>query len=90
MDPKTERKLQKTITKLNITPEDLKEFLKMNEAEDEEVNKLVEEANAEKEEPEKKQEHQEGEASLEPRQERVLRRREWEWPTMMNLLRGQD
>lgn len=51
MDPKTERKLQKTITKLNITPEDLKEFLKANEAEDEEVNKLVEEANAEKEEP---------------------------------------
>lgn len=54
MDPKTERKLQKTITKLNITPEDLKEFLKMNEAEDEEVNKLVEEANSEKEESEKK------------------------------------
>ena len=53
MDPKTERKLQKTITKLNITPEDLKEFLKASEAEDEEVNKLVEEANAEKEEPEK-------------------------------------
>lgn len=51
MDPKTERKLQKTITKLNITPEDLKEFLKANEAEDEEVNKLVEEANSEKEEP---------------------------------------
>ena len=51
MDPKTERKLQKTINKLNITPENLKEFLKMNEAEDEEVNKLVEEANAEKEEP---------------------------------------
>lgn len=51
MDPKTERKLQKTITKLNITPEDLKEFLKLNEAEDEEVNKLVEEANSEKEEP---------------------------------------
>ena len=51
MDPKTERKLQKTITKLNITPEDLKEFLKASEAEDEEVNKLVEEANAEKEEP---------------------------------------
>ena len=53
MDPKTERKLQKTITKLNITPEDLKEFLEASEAEDEEVNKLVEEANAEKEEPEK-------------------------------------
>ena len=51
MDPKNERKLQKTITKLNITLEDLKEFLKANEAEDEEVNKLVEEANAEKEEP---------------------------------------
>ncbi len=51
MDPKTERKLQKTLTKLNVTPEDLKDFLKMNEAEDEEVNKLVEEANAEKEEP---------------------------------------
>lgn len=51
MDPKTERKLQKTITKLNITPEDLKEFLKSTEAEDEEVNKLVEEANSEKEEP---------------------------------------
>ena len=54
MDPKTERKLQKTITKLNITPEDLKEFLEASEAEDEEVNKLVEEANAEKEEPEEK------------------------------------
>ena len=51
MDPKTERKLQRTLTKLNVTPEDLKDFLKMNEAEDEEVNKLVEEANAEKEEP---------------------------------------
>ena len=51
MDPKIERKLQKTLTKLNVTPEDLKDFLKMNEAEDEEVNKLVEEANAEKEEP---------------------------------------
>lgn len=51
MDPKTERKLQKTLTKLNVTPEDLKDFLKMNEAEDEEVNRLVEEANAEKEEP---------------------------------------
>lgn len=44
----------------------------------------------EKEEPEKEQEHQEGEASQEPRQENVLRRREWEGPTMMNLLRGQD
>ena len=54
MDPKTERKLQKAITKLNITPEDLKAFIASNEAEDEEVNKLVEEANAEKEEPEKK------------------------------------
>lgn len=51
MDPKTERKLQKTLTKLNVTPEDLKAFIASNEAEDEEVNKLVEEANAEKEEP---------------------------------------
>lgn len=51
MDPKTERKLQKTLTKLNVTPDDLKDFLKINEAEDEEVDKLVEEANAEKEEP---------------------------------------
>ena len=54
MDPKTERKLQKTITKLNITPEELKEFIASSEAEDQEVNALVEEANAEKEEPEKK------------------------------------
>ena len=76
MDPKTERKLQKTITKLNITPEDLKEFLKMNEAEDEEVNKLVEEANAEKEEPEKKstdapeaKQEKEEPAKEEPKQE---------------------
>lgn len=51
MDPKTERKLQKTLTKLNVTPEDLKAFIASSEAEDEEVNKLVEEANAEKEEP---------------------------------------
>lgn len=51
MDPKTERKLQKAITKLNITPEDLKAFIASSEAEDEEVDKLVEEANAEKEEP---------------------------------------
>lgn len=76
MDPKTERKLQKAINKLNITPEDLKEFLKLNEAEDEEVNKLVEEANAEKEEPkeestdeqEAKQEKEEP-AKEEPKQE---------------------
>jgi len=54
MDPKTERKLQKTLTKLNVTPNDLKAFIASSEAEDEEVNKLVEEANAEKEEPEKK------------------------------------
>ena len=76
MDPKTERKLQKAINKLNITPEDLKEFLKLSEAEDEEVNKLVEEANAEKEEPkneatdgpEAKQEKEEP-AKEEPKQE---------------------
>lgn len=76
MDPKIERKLQKTLTKLNVTPEDLKDFLKMNEAEDEEVNKLVEEANAEKEEPkeesteqsEAKQEKEEP-AKEEPKQE---------------------
>ena len=54
MDPKTERKLQKTLTKLNVTSEDLKAFIASNEAEDEEVNKLVEEANAEKEEPKEK------------------------------------
>ena len=76
MDPKTERKLQKTITKLNITPEDLKEFLKMNEAEDEEVNMLVEEANAEKEEPKeesadasKTKQEKEEPAKEEPKQE---------------------
>lgn len=78
MDPKTERKLQKTITKLNITPEDLKEFLKLNEAEDEEVNKLVEEANAEKEEPKeesadasKAKQEKEEPAKEEPKQEEV-------------------
>ena len=76
MDPKTERKLQKAITKLNITPEDLKAFIASSEAEDEEVNKLVEEANAEKEEPkneatdgpEAKQEKEEP-AKEEPKQE---------------------
>lgn len=76
MDPKTERKLQKTLTKLNVTPEDLKAFIASSEAEDEEVNKLVEEANAEKEEPkeesaeqsEAKQEKEEP-AKEEPKQE---------------------
>lgn len=76
MDPKTERKLQKTLTKLNVTPEDLKAFIASNEAEDEEVNKLVEEANAEKEEPEKKstdapeaKQEKEEPAKEEPKQE---------------------
>lgn len=76
MDPKTERKLQKTLTKLNVTPEDLKAFIASSEAEDEEVEKLVEEANAEKEEPkeesaeqsEAKQEKEEP-AKEEPKQE---------------------
>lgn len=76
MDPKTERKLQKVFTKLNVTPEDLKALIASREAEDEEVNELVDEANAEKEEPkeesaekpEAKQEKEEP-AKEEPKQE---------------------
>lgn len=51
MDPKTESKLQRAINKLKVTPEDLKAFIARSEAEDQEVNELVEEANPEKEEP---------------------------------------